>query len=104
LRRQLCARAAELWDCKPEQVTFEDGVFRGPKKSAKFKELAIEVSKTGEPIVGRATVDPPGSTNGFGVHIADVEVDPDTGKVTILRYTSLQDAGKAIHPSYVEGQ
>jgi CO/xanthine dehydrogenase Mo-binding subunit len=33
-----------------------------------------------------------------------VEVDPDTGKVTILRYTALQDAGKAIHPSYVEGQ
>jgi CO/xanthine dehydrogenase Mo-binding subunit len=38
------------------------------------------------------------------VHIADVEVDPDTGKVTILRYTAVQDVGKAIHPSYVEGQ
>ena len=34
----------------------------------------------------------------------DVEVDPDTGKVTILRYTAAQDAGKAVHPSYVEGQ
>ena len=33
-----------------------------------------------------------------------MEVDPDTGKVTILRYTALQDAGKAVHPSYVEGQ
>jgi len=31
-------------------------------------------------------------------------VDPETGKVTILRYTAVQDAGKAIHPSYVEGQ
>jgi CO/xanthine dehydrogenase Mo-binding subunit len=40
----------------------------------------------------------------FGTHIADVEVDPETGKVTILRYTAVQDAGKAIHPSYVEGQ
>jgi xanthine dehydrogenase molybdenum-binding subunit len=38
------------------------------------------------------------------VHIADVEVDPDTGKVTVLRYTAIQDAGKAVHPSYVEGQ
>ena len=47
---------------------------------------------------------PEGSTNAFGVHIADVEVDPETGKVTILRYTAIQDAGKAIHPSYVEGQ
>ena len=36
--------------------------------------------------------------------IADVRVDPDTGKVDILRFTMAQDAGKAIHPSYVEGQ
>jgi CO/xanthine dehydrogenase Mo-binding subunit len=33
-----------------------------------------------------------------------VEVDPETGKVTILRYTAVQDVGRAIHPSYVEGQ
>jgi CO/xanthine dehydrogenase Mo-binding subunit len=36
--------------------------------------------------------------------VVDVEVDPDTGKVTVLRYTVVQDAGKAIHPTYVEGQ
>ena len=42
--------------------------------------------------------------NAFAVHIVDVEVDPDTGKVDILRYTALQDVGKAVHPSYVEGQ
>ena len=54
--------------------------------------------------MGRASVSPEGSTNAFGVHIADVEVDPETGKVTVLRYTSIQDAGKAVHPSYVEGQ
>ena len=49
-------------------------------------------------------MDPQGFTNGFAVHICDIEVDPETGKVDILRYTALQDAGKAIHPSYVEGQ
>ena len=54
--------------------------------------------------MGRASVSPEGSTNAFGVHIADVEVDPETGKTTILRYTAIQDAGKAVHPSYVEGQ
>ena len=73
-------------------------------KSLTFKELAAKLSHTGGPVVGRASVDPEGPTNGFGMHIADVEVDPDTGKVTILRYTAVQDAGKAIHPSYVEGQ
>ena len=36
--------------------------------------------------------------------MVDVEVDPDTGKTEILRYTAIQDAGKAVHPSYVEGQ
>ena len=39
----------------------------------------------------------------MGTHIVDVEVDPETGKITILRYTAVQDAGKAIHPSYIEG-
>ena len=38
------------------------------------------------------------------IEIGGVEVDPDTGKVTILRYTAVQDCGTAIHPSYVEGQ
>jgi CO/xanthine dehydrogenase Mo-binding subunit len=40
----------------------------------------------------------------FAGHVADVEVDRDTGKVTVLRYTATQDVGTAIHPSYVEGQ
>ena len=104
IKQQMLHRAAELWECKPEEVTLEDGIFRGPKQQATFKELALKFSMTGEPIIGRASVDPPGSTNGFGVHIADVEVDPETGKTTILRYTSVQDVGTAIHPSYVEGQ
>ena len=61
-----------------------------------------------EPVVrlwGRATVDPDTGVGGsFAANIVDVEVDPDTGKVDVLRYTALQDVGKAIHPSYVEGQ
>ena len=61
-------------------------------------------SGTGGPIVGRATVNPGGVGNAFAIHIVDVEVDSETGKVEILRYTSIQDVGKAIHPSYVEGQ
>jgi carbon-monoxide dehydrogenase large subunit len=48
--------------------------------------------------------DPVGMGSPSGVHLAHVEVDPDTGKVTILRYTAVQDVGRAIHPSYVEGQ
>ena len=46
----------------------------------------------------------PAAGPGFATHLCDVEVDPETGKVTVLRYTAIQDAGKAVHPSYVEGQ
>ena len=66
--------------------------------------MAGKLNATGGPIIGRAAVSPGSPGNAFATHIVDVEVDPGTGKVTILRYTSVQDAGKAIHPTYVEGQ
>jgi xanthine dehydrogenase molybdenum-binding subunit len=107
VKRQLTARAAGLWKVRPDEVTCDAGVFtcrsdRG--KRLTFRELAAKTGETGGPVVGRAEVDPTGVGGAFGTHIADVEVDPETGKVAILRYTVVQDAGKAIHPSYVEGQ
>ncbi|RMF84020.1 MAG: xanthine dehydrogenase family protein molybdopterin-binding subunit [Nitrospinota bacterium] len=106
VKRQMIERAAKIWEISPEEVIFADGVFihgKDPEKRMTFKELAARI-KTGEPVVGRATVSPRGVGGGFGTHIVDVEVDPETGKTQILRYTVVQDAGKAIHPSYVEGQ
>jgi CO/xanthine dehydrogenase Mo-binding subunit len=104
IRQQMIERAAMLWECEPSAVKFADGTFSINGKSMTFKQLAGKLNETGGAVIGRASVDPQGPTNGFGAHIADVEVDPDTGKVTVLRYTVIQDAGKAIHPSYVEGQ
>jgi CO/xanthine dehydrogenase Mo-binding subunit len=104
VQKQMCERAAMLWEVDASQVRCEGGVYRANGKSLSFKELAAKLHETGGPVVGRATVDPQGSTNAFGAHIADVEVDPETGKTRILRYTAIQDAGKAVHPSYVEGQ
>ncbi|MBX7075302.1 MAG: xanthine dehydrogenase family protein molybdopterin-binding subunit [Pirellulales bacterium] len=104
IERQMRERAALLWDCKPEEVKVENGQYRRNGKSLSFKELAGKLHRTGGPVVGRATVDPEGSTNGFATQICDVEVDSETGKTTVLRWTIVQDAGKAIHPSYVEGQ
>jgi CO/xanthine dehydrogenase Mo-binding subunit len=69
-----------------------------------FKEVAATLARTGGPLTGRATVQPRGVGGAFATHVVDVEVDPDTGKVSILRYTATQDVGTAIHPSYVEGQ
>jgi CO/xanthine dehydrogenase Mo-binding subunit len=97
-------RAAMLWETDSGSVRFKAGVFRGGEHAITFKELASRLAETGGPVIGRATVDPPGAGGSFAGAIVDVEVDPETGKVSILRFTSVQDAGKAIHPSYVEGQ
>ena len=107
VRRQMIERAARIWEVAVDDVDYTDGVIAhksDPELKFTFKQLAGRLNGTGGPIVGNANVDPRGPGPGFAVHIVDVEVDPETGKVDILRYTALQDAGKAIHPSYVEGQ
>ena len=106
-KRQLIERAAKIWDVSPDDVEYDAATLRHKQDtelSIGFAELASRLNGTGGPIVGRATVNPGGVGNAFGLHIVDVEVDAETGKVEILRYTAIQDAGKAIHPSYVEGQ
>ena len=107
IKRQMVERAAKIWDVSPEDVDYSNAVLShksDPELRFTFKELAGMLNATGGPIGGRANVHPPGVGGAFAVHIVDVEVDPETGKVDILRYTAVQDAGKAIHPSYVEGQ
>jgi len=107
IKQQMIARAAQIWEVNPVDVSYDAGVLRcrkHPDKRMSFAELAAQLHATGGTIVGRASVDPEGVGGAFATHIADVEVDPDTGKVTILRYTAVQDAGRAIHPGYVEGQ
>ncbi len=105
---QLRARAAQLWRVSPEAVAFARGVFSTTNgaRHLTFREVAAQMGVTGGPITGRGNVD--GDRVGFGaafsVHIADVEVDPETGQVTILRYTAVQDVGRAIHPGQVAGQ
>lgn len=107
VKRQMIVRAAKLWDVDEANVQFADGEFssiNGKEAQISFGDLSARLSETGGPVVGRATVDPPGAGGAFATHVVDVEVDVETGKVEILRYTATQDAGKAIHPSYVEGQ
>ena len=106
MKRQLIERAAELWEVDVEKVTYEKGAAHCAEKNETLSvaALAAQQSSTGGPIVASTGVNPSGAGPTIATHIVDVEVDPDTGKVQILRYTAVQDAGKAIHPSYVEGQ
>ncbi len=104
LKCELIERAAQLWDVDPDEVTIEDGVCSSGDQRITFKELAARLDETGGPVMVSATVLPDGYGPGVAAHIVDVEVDPETGKVDILRYTAAQDVGKAVHPSLVEGQ
>ncbi len=102
-------RAALLMDVAVDEVEFVNGaaVCRDPAKGKAdltIAELAAKAAQTGGPIGAQVSLNAQGAGPGFAVHVCDVEVDPETGHVTVLRYTAAQDVGKAIHPSYVEGQ
>ena len=104
------ARAALIWDVDVDAVVWEDGCAKPASSNAgdfeplPFKEIASKFSATGGPIGATGTVNAGGQAPGFSTQFCDVEVDPETGRVTILRFVAAQDAGRAIHPSYVEGQ
>lgn len=108
--KNMCARAAKIWGIDEDAVVWEDGAAKpaGPNAGEfppmTLAEIAKTASKTGGPIAGHHEVNADGAGVSFGVHIADTEVDPETGATTVLRYTVFQDAGKAVHPDYVEGQ
>jgi CO/xanthine dehydrogenase Mo-binding subunit len=102
-------RAAQLWDAPLESVAWIDGVAvcldpSKAKSEMSLAALAAQSARTGGPIGAQVSLTAQGAGPGFGVHVCDVEVDPQTGHVTVLRYTAAQDVGRAIHPSYVEGQ
>jgi CO/xanthine dehydrogenase Mo-binding subunit len=105
----LRARAAMIWDAPVEAVAYADGEARwtspnGEEKRLDVQTLARQAVRTGGPISAQAALNAQGAAPCFAVHVCDVEVDPETHVVTVLRYTAVQDVGKAIHPSYVEGQ
>src|SRR6266478_2306281 len=107
---EMRARAAMIWDVDVEGVIWEDGQAKpassnvGDFAPLSFKELAAKKALTGGPITAAASVNAGGMAPGFSTQFYDVEVDPETGKVTVLRFVAAQDVGCAIHPSYVEGQ
>ena len=107
---QLKSRAAMLWDISPDAVDWKDGkaypagANAGSFEPLSLADIALKAARTGGPIVAEVSLNAQGAGPAFATHICDVEVDPETGHVKVLRYTATQDVGRAIHPSYVEGQ
>jgi CO/xanthine dehydrogenase Mo-binding subunit len=109
VRDELRARAAKIWNVAVEDVGWEPGravPLNGgvDKKPMTVQELAAQMPQTGGPIIGRASIYAPTAGPGFAAHICDLEVDKETGTSTVVRYTAIQDVGKAVHASFVEGQ
>lgn len=107
LRTELKRRAAQLLESAEEDLEFTSQGFQvkgAPSRSLTVAQVAAKQQQTGGPITVTGTVSGLAGAPAFALHIADVKVDPETGKVTVLRYTAFQDVGKAIHPIYVEGQ
>jgi hypothetical protein len=103
-------RAAMTWDIPVDAVEWKDGkAYPAGSNAGAFEpldlaSLALKAARTGGPLIAEVSINAQGAGAGFGAHICDVSVDKETGHVKIERYTAIQDVGKAIHPSYVEGQ
>lgn len=108
--KEMCSRVAKIWGIDEDAVIWEDGAAKpsGPNagdfEPMTLADIAAVADNTGGPIAGHHEVNADGAGVSFGVHLVDLEVDPETGMTTVLRYTVFQDAGKAVHPDYVEGQ
>ena len=110
VRDDLCRRAALIWEIDADAVEWCDGhAHPAGENAGKFdplslSDIAAKSGRTGGPISAKSSINAQGAGPGYATHICDVEVDEETGHVAVLRYTAVQDVGKAIHPAYVEGQ
>jgi carbon-monoxide dehydrogenase large subunit len=116
VRRKLLAIAGALLEASPADLLLRDGrvSVRGmPDRGVSVAEVARLASAPPpgglpaglEPgLEATQWFDPPGPTFSGAVHVASVEVEPETGRVTVREYTVVEDCGPVINPMIVEGQ
>ncbi len=103
------AAAAELLEANPDDVvlTTETGHFHvvgTPAVHLEWSAVAASFAERSERLFSEIDFKPTGATFPFGAHVCVVEVDADTGDVSILKYVACDDAGVIINPMLVDGQ
>lgn len=105
LRQKMLAAAAHQLGCGVDEVTLERGSFCGKGASLSFGEVACSMAERGEKPSARKSYKPQRSgVPGFFVQVADVEVDPETGRVNVKKVTTAHDVGTIINPVTHQGQ
>jgi CO/xanthine dehydrogenase Mo-binding subunit len=119
LREELRPLAAELLEAAPDEVEFGDGGVQAGDRRVAFGDLIAAAARRQVPWHRLSIFRAPGgeawrrdaSWRGrvfpdftYGCHAVDLEVDPETGHVDVLRYVAAHDVGRAINPQSVEGQ
>ena len=99
--------AAEMLQAAPDQVSFESGVFsvQGAASSVHLNEVAqFVVEKDPAGLAAEGEFDPSAVTFPNGCHMCEVEIDPDTGAIEIVRYNVCEDIGTVLNPTLAQGQ
>jgi len=102
--------AADLFEAAPEDVVLDKGrglfhVAGSPALTHSWAQLATAaLDRSGTPLLAEVDLASPGPTFPFGTHVSVVEVDTETGKVTLLRHIAVDDAGRILNPLLAEGQ
>jgi len=107
-RNRLLNAAAELLEAGVDELELVDGQVRvsaDPERAVGLAELAASARRTAEgPISGQWVLGSLPTHPSYSVDIATVEVDPETGRVRLLKLVAAQDVGRALNPTLVEGQ
>jgi xanthine dehydrogenase molybdenum-binding subunit len=106
LRKKLNAQAAKLLDCGEDQIVYKNGKFSANGKKSRPLGLSDVVKASGAPVTVSVETEVPrkGSSTSFIAQVAEVEVDPETGRVKLNKFVSAHDVGTIINPLGHQGQ